>query len=414
MKAEIITIGDEILIGQIIDSNSAWIAQELNKIGITVHQISSISDKEEHIIDALNQAKERADLILITGGLGPTKDDLTKHTLVKYFNTKLVFNEQVHEQIKILLAQRNVEMNKLNSLQAELPENCEIINNSNGTAQGMWFEQNNTFFISMPGVPFEMKKIVTDELIPKLKREFKTKSVYHKTVMTQGIPESMLSIKISDWENNLPNGIKLAYLPQPGMVRLRLSCSCENINKFAEIIETEINKLYDIIPNAIFGFNDISLEETVGKLLTKKNKTIATAESCTGGTIAQMLTAISGSSKYVRGSVVAYSNDIKENILGVKTESLIKYGAVSNQVVEEMATGILKLMKSDYSIAVSGIAGPNGGTKEKPVGTIHIAIASKNGVKSHKFLYGEHRGRNIRRSALTALNLLRLEIMNNL
>jgi len=411
MKAEIITIGDEILIGQIIDSNSAWIAQQLKELGIKIYQITSISDSPEHIKKALHEAENRADIIIITGGLGPTKDDLTKTTLAEYFNTKLVFNKAVFEKNKALLGKRNIKMNELNTKQAELPENCIILNNSNGTAQGMLFEKDNKTIVSLPGVPFEMKKIITDEFIPFITKKYKTTSLYHKTVMTQGVPESELSMKIENWENSLPKNIKLAYLPKPGIVRLRLTGTSENKAEIAEKINAEIEKLKKIIPDNIFGYDDISLEEVIKNIFTQKNKTLATAESCTGGNIANLLTSISGSSAYFKGGIVAYSNEIKNKILGVNNDTLNKFGAVSKQVVEEMAKGAIEKFNSDYSIAVSGIAGPTGGTPEKPVGTTWIAIANKTSVNAYEFRFGEHRGRNVTRATLTALNLLRLKIL---
>ena len=413
MKAEIITIGDEILIGQIIDSNSAWIAQQLKELGIKIYQITSISDSPNHIKQALTTAEEHADIIIITGGLGPTKDDLTKETLAEYFNTKLVFRNEVFEKNKALLGKRNIKMNELNTKQAELPENCIILNNTNGTAQGMLFEKNNKTIISLPGVPFEMKKIITEEFIPFIQKKYKTTSLYHKTVMTQGVPESELSMKIEEWENNLPKNIKLAYLPKPGIVRLRLTGTSNNKENIAKQIDIEIEKLKKIIPDSIFGYNDINLEEVIKNIFTEKNKTLATAESCTGGNIAQLLTSISGSSMYFKGGIVAYSNEIKNKILNVNKSSLDNYGAVSKQVVEEMAVGVIQKFDTDYSIAVSGIAGPTGGTPEKPVGTTWIAIANKTSVDSYEFRFGEHRGRNVTRATLTTLNLLRLKIIND-
>lgn len=413
MKAEIITIGDEILIGQIVDSNSAWIAQQLKEYGIKIHQITSISDSPEHIKKALFEAENRAEIIIITGGLGPTKDDLTKETLAEYFNTKLVFNKEVYEKNKALLGKRSIKMNDINSKQAELPENCTILNNTTGTAQGMLFEKNNKIFVSLPGVPFEMKKLVSDELIPVIKKKYKTTSLYHKTVMTQGIPESELSMKIEDWENNLPKGIKLAYLPKPGIVRLRLTGVSENKETISKQIDEEINKLKNIIPESIFAYDDVNIENVIQEIFISKNKTLGTAESCTGGNISSLLTSISGSSQYFKGGVVAYSNEIKNKILGVDKNSLDKYGAVSEQVVKEMALGVIKNLNVDYSIAVSGIAGPNGGTEEKPVGTTWIAVANNNSVEAYLFYFGEHRGRNITRASLTALNLLRLKILKN-
>ena len=406
MKAEIITIGDEILIGQIVDSNSAFIGQELNKTGIFVTQITTVSDDRNEISDAINNAEKRADLIILTGGLGPTKDDITKKTIADYFNDELVFSQDVYDHVKQLLSGRGITMNELNSHQAYVPSSCKIMSNDVGTAPGMLFEKNNKIYFSTPGVPFEMKFLITERLIPYLQEKFTFDSIIHKVVMTQGIPESHLAKKIEDWENNLPEEIKLAYLPQPGLVRLRLSAQGKK-EYLSKLIEKEIEKLNKIIPEAIFGYDEEKIEFSVFNLLKEKGKTMATAESCTGGNISALITSISGSSEVFKGTVVSYSNEIKENVLGVKLETLENYGAVSSQVVEEMAKGVLKIMNTDYAIAVSGIAGPTGGTKEKPVGTTWIAIASKNNVFSEKHLLGEERSRNIRRASVTALNILR-------
>ena len=414
MKAEIITIGDEILIGQIIDSNSAFIAEQLSNIGIQTVQITSISDNKQHIINALEEAGQRAGLIILTGGLGPTNDDITKKTITEYFGTKLKFNDKVFNHVKQLLVGRGIEVSEINAQQAQIPENAEILFNNVGTAPGMLFKQNNKIYVSMPGVPFEMKFIVEKRLIPYLQKNISTDEIVKKTVMTQGIPESHLATKIKHWEDNLPEYIKLAYLPQPGIVRLRLSAKGKDKNKLTTEINNEIEKLKQIIPEAIFGYNDISIEQVINNLLKQTSKNLATAESCTGGTIAAMITSIAGSSQIFKGSIVAYSNEAKHKILGVKTSTLETYGAVSKQVVEEMADGVFNLFNTDYAITVSGIAGPTGGTPEKPIGTTWICVAHKNGEKiTRKYLFGEHRGRNIRRSALTALNTLRNIILTH-
>ncbi len=406
MKAEIITIGDEILIGQIVDSNSAYIGQELNKTGISVTQITTVSDDKHKILKAISEAEKRANLIILTGGLGPTKDDITKKTIAEYFNDELIFNKDVYNHVKNLLSGRGITMNELNSKQAYVPSTCKVLFNDLGTAPGMLFEKNNKIYFSTPGVPFEMKFLIKERLIPYLKEKFTFDSIIHKVVMTQGIPESHLATIIEDWENNLPKDIKLAYLPQPGLVRLRLSAQGDK-EKLIKQIDNEIDKLNKIIPEAIFGYDEEKIEFSVFNLLKKEGKTMSTAESCTGGNISALITSISGSSEIFKGTVVSYSNEIKENVLGVKIKSLEKYGAVSQQVVEEMITGILKLMKTDYAIAVSGIAGPTGGTKDKPVGTTWIAVGSKDKIISEKHLFGEERNRNIRRASVTALNILR-------
>ncbi len=412
MKAEIITIGDEILIGQIVDTNSAWMGEQLNLYGIEVYQITSVHDSREHILTAVDNARENADLVLITGGLGPTKDDITKHTLCEYFNTRLVLNEDVLAWVQEMLTRRGVQVNQLNRDQALVPESCTVIPNGTGTAPGMWFEKDDTIFVSMPGVPFEMMHMMENEILPRLQRTGKTKSIYHKTVLTQGLPESMLAETIAEWENNLPSFIKLAYLPSALMVKLRLSAYGTDSDLLKAEVEKQIDILKTIIPEYIFGYNDETLAGVVGKKLTELGCTLSTAESCTGGNIAHFITSNPGSSAYFKGSVVAYSNEIKEQLLKVEPESLEKYGAVSEQVAREMALGIKKLMNTDYAISTTGIAGPDGGTDEKPVGTVWIAVAGKNEVITKKFNFWHNRERNILRSTQSALNLLRCLIIN--
>ena len=407
IKAEIITIGDEILIGQIVDSNSAWIAERLNSIGIDVYQITSISDEKHHIINAIDLAKQRADIILLTGGLGPTRDDLTKHTLVEYFNTKLKLNPDLLKHVEELLAARNIKMHQANIDQAYVPENCMCLENKNGTATGMMFEQDDKIIISMPGVPFEMKQIMSDSVLPLLKERFMTSFIVHKTVVTHNFPESKLAHMIEDWEMNLPESIKLAYLPSPGRVRLRLSTKGDDIDAMNSLIDEQVEKLKKIIPGSISSYNGKALEETVGEMLQQIGKTLGTAESCTGGTIAKKITTVPGSSAYFKGSIVAYSNEIKENVLGVSKSALEDFGAVSEQVVREMAEGALRKLNTDYAIATSGIAGPDGGTYDKPVGTTWIAVASRSTTISKLFQFSEHRGINIEKASITGLNMLR-------
>jgi len=406
IKAEIITIGDEILIGQIVDTNSAWMAKELNKIGIAVYQITSVSDQREHIIQALDNAKKNVDIILITGGLGPTKDDITKKVLAEYFNTKLVQNEQVLKDVQDFITGRRVPMNALNVLQAEVPENCEVIRNHYGTAPGMWFESDNKIIISMPGVPYEMKGIMEKYIIPKFVQRFKTQHIIHKTLLVHGVPESQLATNLSEWEDALPKSIKLAYLPSPGLIRLRFTTYTENLDAGNEMINQEIEKLYQLIPDNISGYEEENIEGLIGNVLREKELTLSTAESCTGGYIASQITSVSGSSDYFIGSVVAYHNDIKVNILDVPSTMLEKYGAVSREVVEEMAKGCIKKFRTSYAIATSGIAGPTGGTTEKPVGTVWIAVASEKNVVSQMFVFGKEREINIKKSSSTALNML--------
>jgi nicotinamide-nucleotide amidase len=411
MIAEIVSIGDELLIGQVINTNASWMAEQLNLAGISVQKIIVVADRKEEIKETLTNAGKRSDLVLITGGLGPTKDDITKDTLCEYFNSKLVFSEEVYNHIIQLFHIRSLNLSERNRKQAEIPDACNIIKNNQGTAPGMWFEKDNVIYVSMPGVPFEMKAMMADYIIPMVSERNNMNAIVHKTILTQGVGESWLAERISDWEENLPKEIKLAYLPQPGIVRLRLTASGNDPFKLKTKVEIEIEKLKTIIPELIFGYNEDTLEQVVGILLKENNYTLSTAESCTGGYIAHLLTSISGSSAYFKGSVVAYSNEIKEHVLGVKNPTLINHGAVSEEVVLEMARQARKKFNTNFSIAVSGIAGPDGGTDEKPVGTVWIGLATPNTCFARKYQFGEHRGRNIRRSAITALNMLRLEIL---
>jgi len=403
MVAEIISIGDELLIGQVINTNASWMGELLNLNGIRVKQIKAIADNKDDIIDALNSSFKTADIILVTGGLGPTKDDITKHTLAEYFKTKLVFNNEAYQRIEDLFKLRNYKVTQVNKEQANLPEGCIPISNLNGTASGMWFEKNGKILVSMPGVPFEMKTMMEDEIVPRLKAKFKTPVILHKTIMTQGVGESFLAQKIEDWENDLPENIKLAYLPQPGIVRLRITAIGNDLGTCEKNISSLVDKLKSLIEDHIFAYDDILLEEAVGESLRKHQKTISTAESCTGGYIAHLLTSISGSSTYFKGSIIAYANEIKESTLNVTSTSLQQDGAVSESVVKQMALGACHKFRTDYAIATSGIAGPDGGTEEKPIGTTWIAIAGPKGVEAKEFHFGEHRGRNIRRAALSAL-----------
>ena len=411
MKAEIITIGDEILIGQIVDTNSAWLAERLNEIGVRVVQISSIQDDRDHIMNALNEAKERADIILITGGLGPTKDDITKETLGDYFQSNFVFNEDVFANIERIFKPRNIPVLSVNKDQAKVPDNCEVMINKLGTAPGMWFEKDGKVFVSMPGIPFEMKGLISDSVIPKIKDKFKTQAIFHKTVLTQGIGEAKLAEKIEVWRKSLTlYDIKLAFLPSLNSVRLRLS-SYGGGRAEQKVVEDKVVELKELIPDFIFGYDNQTLEEVVGKELKKKKQTVSTAESCTGGNIAGRLTKVSGSSDYFIGSVVSYSDEVKKVMLDVSKDDIEKHGVVSREVVEQMAIGVKKKLKTDYSVATSGIAGPNGGTDQKPVGTMWVAVASPTEVVSKMFRFGDERSRNVERTVITALNLLRKQII---
>ena len=416
MLAEIITIGDEILIGQIIDTNSAWLGTELSNIGISVKQITSISDDKQAILDAFALAEKRADIIIITGGLGPTKDDITKHTLCEYFNTHLIVNEEVLKHVAGFFEKRNRPMLEVNSKQAEVPANCQILFNTNGTAPGMWFSRNGKVFISMPGVPFEMKSIMQDHVFSKLKQTFTLPFIYHRSILTQGIGESFLAEKLKDWENHLPEkGIKLAYLPSPGMVKLRLSATGNDQQQVKELVDTEAKEVYELAADYVYGEEELGREvptfqSILGKLLTEKNKTLAIAESCTGGYISHLITSVAGCSAYYKGSVIAYENEIKTAELNVSPDTLKTYGAVSVECAKEMAAGILKKFDTDYAIATTGIAGPTGETPEKPIGTVCIAIATRTNVHAQHFIFGNNRERNIKMAADMALSMLKKNI----
>ncbi len=413
MKAELITIGDEILIGQIVDTNSAWIGQQLNLHGIEVYQVTSVHDNHDHIMKALAEAENNADIVLITGGLGPTKDDITKDSLCEYFETELVYHPEVFEHVQSMLSSRNVTVNRLNMDQALLPGSCLVLHNSAGTASGMWFERNNTIFVSMPGVPFEMEAIMREEVLPRFSKLGITRSIVHQTVLTIGLPESMLAEKIEKWESALPGFIRLAYLPNPMMVRLRLSGYGTDQAQLESEIDRQVKELISLIPEYVFGYNDENLGLVIGRMLVESEKTLAVAESCTGGNIAHFITSNAGSSAYFKGGVVAYSNEIKNKLLGVPVELIETYGAVSQQVAEAMAKGAQKALNTDYSVATTGIAGPDGGSDEKPVGTVWIAVAGPSGVRCKNYNFKHNRERNIIRTTHISLNMLRNLITEN-
>jgi nicotinamide-nucleotide amidase len=403
--AEIITIGDELLIGQVVDTNSAWIGEQLNLIGVKVKQITSISDDKQAILTTLEEAQRRADIILITGGLGPTKDDISKTTLCEYFQCGYRFDEQVHQHLIKIFERFGRTLSDLNKKQAELPEVCITLFNANGTAPGMWFENKGKVLVSMPGVPYEMKGIMKDEVLPRLQAHFNTQAIFHKTILTMGIGESYLSEIIAEWEDALPAHIKLAYLPSPGYVRLRLSGVGVQAEELKSDVLKEVEKLKPFISNYIYGYDSETLPQLIHQELTNQKKTISTAESCTGGTIAAHLTSLAGSSLFFIGSLVAYSNDVKHKELGVKTSTLGKYGAVSEETVGEMIVGALAKFNTDFTIAISGIAGPDGGTEEKPVGTVWIGVGNKEGKRSIRhYKLGHNRERNIQIASLYALN----------
>ncbi len=410
MKLDIISIGDELLIGQTLNTNAHWIAKELNTIGFEIREQLTISDAEDAILTAVDNALKLTDVVLITGGLGPTNDDLTMPVLNKYFGGKLVKNEQVYNDIEELITSRGIEMNQNNQNQAIVPDNCSVVRNAHGTAPGLWFEKDNKVVVAMPGVPFEMKAMITNSVIPWLKEKYVLPEIVHQMVYTQGLPESTLAEVLTDWENNLPKSIKLAYLPSLGKVKLRLSSTGTDRALIQQNIDVEVEKLTQLIPSYIYSVNNENFESIIGEILLKQKATLATAESCTGGYIAHLITSIAGSSQYYKGSVIAYANEIKEKDLGVNHEDIERYGAVSQQVVEQMAWGIKNKMKTDYAIATSGIAGPTGGTDDKPVGTVWIAIATPKGVIAKKYIFGKHRAVNIERAAVTSLAMLVKEI----
>ena len=406
MLAEIITIGDEILIGQIVDTNSAWMGQKLNEIGISVKQITSVSDQQEHILAALTAAHSRADVVLITGGLGPTKDDITKHTLCKYFGSKLVLNEAALKNVQEIFARFNRPMLDINAQQAELPDNCEAIQNNNGTAPGMWFNHQGKIYISMPGVPHEMMGMMEDTVLQRLSAEFELPIIIHKTILTAGIGESFLAKEIEKVEDSLPKHIKLAYLPKLGQVRLRLSGSGTDENKLRAEIEQYAQQIKALIAEFVITEVDIPLEKVILDILIEKKQTLSTAESCTGGYIAHLLTAIPGSSQAFEGGVVSYSYEMKAKTLGVKETTWAEHGAVSKETVTEMLQGALQNFGTNYAIACSGIAGPGGGTEEKPVGTVWIGVANHQEIYVKKYSFGNKRQQNIERTAAFALMML--------
>jgi nicotinamide-nucleotide amidase len=395
IKAEILNIGDEILYGQITNTNAQWMSSELDKIGIRVIRHSVVSDLEQDILEGLQEAQQRADVVLITGGLGPTKDDITKKTLCKFFGTELIRNSEALKTVTEFFESRGREMLEVNRQQADLPSNAVYIPNLKGTAPGMWFEKSGKIFVSMPGVPHEMQFLMESYVIENLQKFFKTPYIFHKMIKTVGIGESYLAKEIEKWEDSLPEHIRLAYLPSFGMVRLRLTGFGNDKSLIQKEVDEQTNQVLPIIDKYVYGFDEEDLAQSVGKLLVSQNKTIALAESCTGGFLAHCFTQHSGSSEYLKGSLVAYSNDIKINILGVKPETIEEYGAVSEQTVLQMAENVRKLFKTDVGIATSGIAGPLGATKDKPVGTIWVAYSDENETVAKLYQLGNDRMVNI-------------------
>lgn len=405
MFAEIITIGDELLIGQVVDTNSAWMGEELNKAGIEVIQITSVRDREDEILKAVDNAMKRVNLVLVTGGLGPTRDDITLQTLASYFNTELVFSQAVYNNIVKVLSGR-APMNQLNTAQAYVPEKATIIQNRVGTAPITWYQENDRILISMPGVPHEMKTAMNEEIIPRLKSIIGNEYIIHKTFLVRNHPESLLAEKLEKWETNLPESIKLAYLPNAGIIRLRLTARGDNESLLICILEKESCKLKDILLDDIFDEGKDSPEKLIAELFIQKGLTLATAESCTGGKIASQLTAMPGSSAYFKGSIVAYHNDVKISLLQVSPSTLESYGAVSEETVIEMVKGAMETLKTDCAVATSGIAGPTGGTAEKPVGTVWIAAGYGDKVITMKQEGDRGRQTNTERAVNNALFLL--------
>ncbi len=413
MKAEIITIGDELLIGQTIDTNSAWIGAELSQAGFDICRKISIHDKREDILDAISEAVSKYDIVLITGGLGPTSDDITKQTLCDIFDGTLVVNTTVLSMINEMMLRRGIPMNEINRKQAEVPDSCRVLYNKMGTAPGMWFEKEGTIFISLPGVPDEMKYIMNEHVLPELKKRFHSQVVIHRNIMTYGTSESRLAEILTGFEKSLPAAIKLAYLPSYGIIKLRLTGTGQSKELIENIVNEQVAKLYSIIPQFIYSEIDEQIENYIANLLKERKLTICTAESCTGGKIAQMLTSIPGSSQYYKGSVIAYDNGIKTSFLNVPEEMMADYGAVSEQVAATMAIEVRKKFNTDYSVATSGIAGPEGGSEFKPVGTVYIAVSSDNGVITERYVFSKDRISNINRFSIASLNLLRKQILQS-
>ncbi|WP_299668923.1 competence/damage-inducible protein A [uncultured Polaribacter sp.] len=413
MKAEIITIGDEILIGQIIDTNSQWIGQQLNKIGVSVYQISSIQDNKQHILDAFKEAQERVDIVIITGGLGPTKDDITKKTIAEFFkDDALVEYPEVIAHIKGLFQKMKHPFREIQKTQAQIPSKATLLMNKFGTAPGMWFYENETVFVSLPGVPYEMKGLITNEVLPRIQEQFKLPFIIHKTIMTYGQGESTIAEKIEDFENNLPSSIKLAYLPSYGRVRLRLSTKGENKAQLEAELNAKVAELYQLLPDIITGLDDdASLEKRVGALLKTKNKTICTAESITGGKIAATLVSIAGSSAYYKGSIVAYAAETKMNLLDVSEETIKKHSVVSKEVALEMAKGAKEKLQTNYAIAVTGNAGPTTDKNDKSLGLVYIAVVGDDHQFVEAFNFGQPREKVINRTVSKSLEILQKEIL---
>ena len=415
MKATIVTIGDEILIGQIVDTNSGFIAKSLDRIGVEVTEMISISDDKNHILDTFAKLQNKVDVVIVTGGLGPTKDDVTKKTFCDYFNDELVVNPEVLAHVTQLIEgfyKRPI--SQINKDQALVPSTCTILHNQVGTAPGMWMKKENTVFISLPGVPYEMKYLVENEIIPKIVREYKRPYIIHKTILTYGQGESMVAERIENWENNLPEFIKLAYLPNPGRVRLRLSARGTDKEFLESALEENIKSLAAIIGDIIVGYEeDETIESVVGKILTRQNKTLSTAESFTGGKVGYALSAIPGSSKYYKGTIVSYATEAKVNVLGISQDLIDKHSVVSAEVASAMALKVKEILKTDYAIATTGNAGPTKGDSDAEIGTVFLAIATPNDIIVEEFNFGQPREKVIDRATIKSLEILQKEILKN-
>ncbi len=413
MKAHILTIGDEILIGQIIDTNAAWMGEYLSLNGVEVTGMSTTSDTKDSIVESLEQALKRVDVVLMSGGLGPTKDDVTKKTLADYFQQELLYHEKTFQNLKRILEKFGRSPNDSHKAQCYLPEGAIILNNKMGTAPGMWFEKNGKVIISMPGVPYEMKYLVKQEVVPKLLNKFETSPFLFKTIQTAGEGESRIAEKISSYLEGVPKNFSMAYLPSLGKVRLRLGVKGDDLVKMKKDLDHHVSKLVDLLPNLVFGYDKDTLASTLGEKLKASKLTLSCAESCTGGFVSHKITSVPGSSAYFKGSIIAYSNDVKNADLNVNKETLDKFGAVSEETVQEMVLGALRAFDTDLGVSISGIAGPSGGTASKPVGTIWIAIGNNENIETFKLNLGKDRLKNIEYTANFALNKLRLFILSN-
>lgn len=408
------TIGDELLIGQVVNTNASWLGDTLNSNGIELVSVLTIGDSEQAIIDGLNLCAQTAQIVLITGGLGPTADDITKPTMCKYFGTEMALNEDALENVKSIFRLRGYPMSERNERQAWIPKSCTYIRNAYGTAPCMWFEKDGVVYVSMPGVPFEMKSVFAETILPMLKKHFATTPYAKRNIMTTGIGESFLADAIKDWEDALPDYMSLAYLPQYGMVRLRLSGRHADEQVLNKALDEQVDKLVPLISKYIFSLDDEPIERVIVRELTRRGQTVASAESCTGGNIAHLITSIPGSSAVFNGTVVSYATKIKNKVLGVPQADIDQYTVVSQQVVEAMAQGARRVMETDYAVATTGIAGPDGGTDENPVGTVWIAVATPTATISKKYNFGKNRDNNIQRASITALEMLRQQLITEM